>query len=345
MDYLLDKFGLFKIETIGDAYVCCSGIPERDQDHARKVALFAIAVSHCVKHVLSPVDGKPIQLRIGIHSGSAASGVVGVNNPRYCVFGDTINVTARHESSGEAGRVHMSAVTQRILSSEYKTEFECIPRGLVEMKGKGSLKTYWLEASPNNKLVNENGVAQLEIETDQLLQQTKFESALERETQEKTLRLAGKLGEGQMNENQKKLLGPVLDIIRNELTSKNTSLMTTSTHSAHSESSKASSVDNMKNFEKHFGKEGCACPARTKSLETFPRSVSECLPYEETTLDSFHSSLTADNLVDIISKEVLKAPKVRRRGSRRSKTKLNIPPAQLFSILDDALKEFDENDF
>lgn len=85
MDYLLDKFGLFKVETIGDAYVCCAGIPEPDVNHAVKVANFAIAVSHCVKQVLSPVDGQPIQLRIGVHTGSAASGVVGVNNPRYCV--------------------------------------------------------------------------------------------------------------------------------------------------------------------------------------------------------------------------------------------------------------------
>ena len=85
MDYLLDKFGLFKVETIGDAYVCCAGIPQPDTDHATKVANFAIAVSHCVRHVRSPVDGRPIQLRIGVHTGSAASGVVGVNNPRYCV--------------------------------------------------------------------------------------------------------------------------------------------------------------------------------------------------------------------------------------------------------------------
>lgn len=90
MDHLAHKFGLFKIETIGDAYVCAAGLPVDDPRHAEKVATFALAVSHCARHVLSPVDGKPLQLRVGIHSGSCASGVVGVTNPRYCVFGDTV---------------------------------------------------------------------------------------------------------------------------------------------------------------------------------------------------------------------------------------------------------------
>jgi class 3 adenylate cyclase len=88
MDFLAKKFALFKIETIGDAYVCCSGLPDSDDDHAINVANFAIAVQHCCQRVRSPLDGSPIQLRVGINSGSCASGIVGVTNPRYCVFGD-----------------------------------------------------------------------------------------------------------------------------------------------------------------------------------------------------------------------------------------------------------------
>lgn len=84
---------LFKIETIGDAYVCAAGLPSDDPDHAEKVATFALAVSHCARHILSPVDNKPLQLRVGIHTGSCASGVVGVTNPRYCVFGDTVSLS------------------------------------------------------------------------------------------------------------------------------------------------------------------------------------------------------------------------------------------------------------
>ena len=84
MDFLADKFNLFKIETIGDAYVCCSGLPQDDENHAQNVANFAVAVSHCSRHVLAPMGGRsePIKLRIGVHSGQCASGIVGTTNPR-----------------------------------------------------------------------------------------------------------------------------------------------------------------------------------------------------------------------------------------------------------------------
>jgi class 3 adenylate cyclase len=221
MDHLLVKFGLFKVETIGDAYVCCSGLPESDENHAEKVANFAVAVSKCVTHIRSPVDGKPIQLRIGVHTGTAASGVVGVKNPRYCVFGDTVNVTARHESSGEAGRVHCSSVTQRILASMFHDRFTFIERGLVEMKGKGKLKTFWLESSEANGFINNKAMEELEIEIDDLLKQTKFESELEKENNMKNLALFGELGKSSLSEEQEDVMGPILDIIRRELRLKN----------------------------------------------------------------------------------------------------------------------------
>ena len=66
---------------------CCSGLPEPNEYHAENVANFALAVAHCVQHIKSPVDGKPIELRIGIHTGSCTSGVVGTMTPRYCLFG------------------------------------------------------------------------------------------------------------------------------------------------------------------------------------------------------------------------------------------------------------------
>ena len=267
MDFLLDKFGLFKVETVGDAYVCCSGVPEPETDHAEKVANFAIAVSKCVKHVLSPVDGSPIQLRIAVHTGSAASGVVGVNNPRHCVFGDTVNVTARHEASGEAGRVHCSAVTQRILEQECFGKFKFVSRGIVDLKGKGALKTYWLESSHTNSYANKAGTAQLETETDELLTQTKFESDLEKKTEEQTKRLSFKLGEGKMSEKQQQVMGPVLEIIRQELTCKNINISLQNTsHSKPRDSTdgcpslaKAKSWDapdpeEARRLEKHFGK-------------------------------------------------------------------------------------------
>jgi class 3 adenylate cyclase len=267
MDHLLVKFGLFKVETIGDAYVCCSGLPESDDNHAEKVANFAVAVSNCVKHIRSPVDGKPIQLRIGVHTGTAASGVVGVKNPRYCVFGDTVNVTARHESSGEAGRVHCSAVTQRILASMFHDRFTFIERGLVDMKGKGMLKTFWLESSEANGFINNKAMEELEIETDELLKQTKFESELEKENNMKSLKLFGQLGKSSLSEEQQDVMGPILDIIRRELRSKNGPTVKRTKSHGDMESSPKGKSSSM-GLSLHIGKDReRKPPARSKSYD------------------------------------------------------------------------------
>jgi guanylate cyclase soluble subunit beta len=87
MDFLASHFDLYKVETVGDSYLCASGLPDSDEFHAEKIANFALAVLECVKHVKSPIDGSPIQLRIGIHTGGCTSGVVGTLTPHYCLFG------------------------------------------------------------------------------------------------------------------------------------------------------------------------------------------------------------------------------------------------------------------
>ncbi|KAG7370247.1 adenylate/guanylate cyclase [Nitzschia inconspicua] len=164
MDFLAAKFHLFKVETIGDAYVCASGLPTSDENHAINIANFAIAVQHCCRKVVSPVDKQPIRLRIGIHSGEAASGIVGVTNPRYCVFGDTVNTTARHESTGEPGRVHCSRSTMMELKVKASSQFKISARGMVEMKGKGSVPTYWIDSTDKNKYTSTNALLELEEE-------------------------------------------------------------------------------------------------------------------------------------------------------------------------------------
>lgn len=164
MDYLAKKFNLFKIETIGDAYVAASGLPDSDDQHAVNVANFAVAVTHCCRRVLSPLDGSPIKLRIGINSGRCASGIVGATNPRYCVFGDTVNTTARHESTGEAGRVHCSMTTMIELLKLAPDDFVHESRGLVEMKGKGAIPTYWLTSTTGNLLTNKESLKALDAE-------------------------------------------------------------------------------------------------------------------------------------------------------------------------------------
>jgi class 3 adenylate cyclase len=154
MDFLAGKFNLYKVETIGDAYMCCSGLPDEDPNHAENVANFAIAVKECLPLVKSPLTNEPIRLRMGIHTGNCMSGVVGTLTPHYCLFGDMINTTARHESTCEPDKVQASSITYGRLThfSQAPENYSWTPRGLVEMKGKGKMFTYWLNGGTESNL-------------------------------------------------------------------------------------------------------------------------------------------------------------------------------------------------
>lgn len=174
MDHLASHFDLYKVETIGDAYMCCSGLPLADEYHAENVANFAICVRECVKLVRSPVDGCSLNLRIGIHTGSCTAGVVGTLTPHYCLFGDMVNTTARHESTGQAGKIQCSSELFGRLKhfSKYEDEqFQLAPRGLVRMKGKSDKYTYWLESgTENNKRAGPAAVEELRKEVMEMLE-------------------------------------------------------------------------------------------------------------------------------------------------------------------------------
>ncbi|CAJ1947125.1 unnamed protein product [Cylindrotheca closterium] len=178
MDFLAAKFKLYKVETVGDAYMCCSGLPEPDQYHAENVANFALAVLECVKHIKSPVTGEPINLRIGIHTGSCTSGVVGTLTPHYCLFGDMVNFTSRHESTGAAGKIHASSFLYGRLthfSQSDNQEFRFKARGLVDMKGKGEHYTYWLESgTEHNEYANPTALEDLSEEVEAMISSEKW---------------------------------------------------------------------------------------------------------------------------------------------------------------------------
>nr|XP_006819915.1 PREDICTED: atrial natriuretic peptide receptor 1-like [Saccoglossus kowalevskii] len=143
-DEIIQRFDVYKVETIGDAYMVVSGLPNRNGfRHASEVANMSLVMLREISNFKIPhMPGDTLQLRIGIHTGPCAAGVVGLSMPRFCLFGDTVNVASRMESTGEALKIHCSKWTYNVLG--YTGGYRWKERGDVEVQGKGKILTYWL---------------------------------------------------------------------------------------------------------------------------------------------------------------------------------------------------------
>ncbi|MBK7958936.1 MAG: tetratricopeptide repeat protein [Bacteroidetes bacterium] len=151
-DRIARNHGLEKIKTIGDAYMAVAGVPIAQEDHAQRAAAFALEVIEYMK-VYRKKSNSDLQIRVGLHCGKAIAGVIGENKFAYDLWGDSVNTASRMESHGEAGRIHVSedfksCLTQTLSKGKglkTKVDFVFEPRGEMDVKGKGKMKTYFLE--------------------------------------------------------------------------------------------------------------------------------------------------------------------------------------------------------
>jgi len=141
-DAIAERLGLEKIKTIGDAYMVVGGVPVARPDHAAAMAEMALAMQASISQFAFPGQ-QPLSLRIGMATGPVVAGVIGVRKFIYDLWGDTVNVASRMESSGEPGRIQVAAVTYELLRGRYRFEH----RGEIPIKGKGLLATYFLLGS------------------------------------------------------------------------------------------------------------------------------------------------------------------------------------------------------
>jgi len=161
-DSVVEKYGIEKIKTIGDAYMCAGGIPEKNRTNPVEVILAALEMQKYMLNLkrTSEVEGmKYWDIRIGIHTGTVVAGVVGQKKLSYDIWGDTVNTASRMESSGDAGKINISGTTYEFV----KEFFVCGHRGKMPVKYKGELDMYFVNGivddlkdendAPNSKFI------------------------------------------------------------------------------------------------------------------------------------------------------------------------------------------------
>ena len=144
-DEIIEKYGLEKIKTVGDAYMCAGGLPFPSDDHADKMVQAAFEIAEFVKESkkFDPDDLTRFDIRIGINTGPVVAGVVGSKKFAYDIWGDTVNIASRMESNSKPGKINISENTYQLVKDKYSCTF----RGEIEAKNKGMMKMYFVNKS------------------------------------------------------------------------------------------------------------------------------------------------------------------------------------------------------
>lgn len=145
LDEIAEKHGVEKIKTIGDCYMVVAGVPNRDPLHCQHIAAFAMDTLSCIE-TFSNESPYQVQLRMGIHTGTVAAGVVGKKRFSYDLWGDVVNVASRFETTAEPNKIHVSEAVKFRLADD----FLFLDGGEVKLKGKGVMRSFYLLGKKEN---------------------------------------------------------------------------------------------------------------------------------------------------------------------------------------------------